>query len=128
VSYPPNYGQQPQQGPYQQPQQSNGQRPQQYGQTQPGQYPPQYQGQPAYPQQAPVPYGQTQPPQYATGGYPAQQPIPQQQPMQVQQVGMSVTKPAWTCGEIALMVCTCGMAYPIIWMRRRGKTTITRHR
>ncbi|GAA4221564.1 hypothetical protein FHR32_005138 [Streptosporangium album] len=51
-----------------------------------------------------------------------------QQPVQVQQVGMSVTKPVWTCGEIALMVCTCGMAYPITWVRRRSKTTATRHK
>lgn len=100
MSYPP-------QGP-------QGPHPQQpYGQAQPGPPPAPYHG-PAYPQQMPPGYGQPMP-------YP-------QQPMQVQQVGHSVTKPAWTCGEIVLMFFTMGLAYPIIWMRRRAKTTVTRHR
>ncbi|MBB2909333.1 hypothetical protein FHS43_000579 [Streptosporangium becharense] len=100
-----------------QPQQPYGQHPQPYGHAQPPQ---------PYGQAQPMPYGQPSQP-YPTGGYPPPVAMPQQ-PMQVQQVGHSVTKPAWTCGEMALMFCTMGLAYPIIWMRRRARTTVTRHR
>lgn len=90
----------------------------------PGPYPP---PQP-YPQ---VPYGH---PGYVQPGYPppgyAQQPYgqPMMQPMQVHQVGMAVTKPAWTMGQILAIIFTCGFAWPFIWLSRRSKTTVTRHR
>jgi hypothetical protein len=51
-----------------------------------------------------------------------------QQPMQVQQVGRSVTKPAWTVGDICWVTFTAGFAWPFIWMKRRSRTTVTRHR
>lgn len=101
MTYPP-HGQQPTQGPYPQQPYGNGQA-QQYGQPQPG-----YQGQP-YPQQQPLPQGK-------------------QKPVQVRSVGKSVTKPAWTVGDIMWLICTAGLAYPIIWLKRRSKTTVTRHR
>lgn len=93
------------------------------GRYPPAQYPPQ-----PYPQ---VPYGH---PGYVQPGYPppgyVQQPYgqPMMQPMQVHQVGMAVTKPAWTMGQILAVIFTCGFAWPIIWLSRRSKTTITRHR
>jgi hypothetical protein len=75
------------------------------------------------------PQGQYPPPQHPQGypppGY-AQQPYAQ--PMQVQQVGMSVTKLAWTIGQILAVFFTFGVAWPFIWLKRRGKTTVTRHR
>ena len=63
-----------------------------------------------------------------------QQPYPphpyghQQRPVHVQQVGRSVTKPAWTVGDILWIVFTGGLAWPIIWVKRRARTTVTRHR
>jgi hypothetical protein len=48
--------------------------------------------------------------------------------MQVQQVGRSVTKPAWTIGQILAVFFTFGLAWPFIWLSRREKTTVTRHR
>lgn len=84
-------------------------------------YPPQppYGPPPEGPTGQPVPY-QPYPPQ-PPYGYP-------QQPMHVQQVGRSVTKPAWSVGEICLVVFTCGLAWPFVWMSRRSRTTVTRHR
>jgi hypothetical protein len=82
--------------------------------------------QPPYGHQSPQygpPQGQPPAPYGPPPGYGYQQPMPQQ----VQQVGRSVTKPAWTCGEIALVVCTAGFGYPWVWARRRRRTTITRH-
>lgn len=90
-----------------------------YGQ-QPGQSGPQY------PQQPPVPYQQPYPPP-AQGYGPPPYGAPQH-PAHVQQVGRSVTKPAWTVGDIMWIVCTCGLAWPIVWAKRRSRTTITRHR
>lgn len=49
-------------------------------------------------------------------------------PLQVQNVGRSVSKPAWTVGDILWLFCTAGLAWPIIWMKRRSRTTVTRHR
>lgn len=86
---------------------------------------------PQHPQQPypPVPYQQQGYP--VPPPYPAQQPYgyPQQMPpMQVQQVGRSVTKPAWTAGDFMWIIFTCGMALPFIWLKRRSQTTVTRHR
>lgn len=50
------------------------------------------------------------------------------EPMQVQNVGYSVTKPAWTIGDICWIFFTVGLAWPFIWLKRRRRTTITRHR
>jgi hypothetical protein len=52
----------------------------------------------------------------------------QQRPVHVQQVGRSVTKPAWTVGDILWIVFTGGLAWPIIWVKRRARTTVTWHR
>lgn len=49
------------------------------------------------------------------------------QPLYVRQTGKSVTKPAWTFGEICWLVFTGGMAWPFIWLKRRRRTTVTRH-
>jgi len=46
---------------------------------------------------------------------------------QDQPLRTSVTKPAWTVGEIAWLVITLGLAYPWIWLRRRRRTVVTRH-
>lgn len=48
-------------------------------------------------------------------------------PMDVRNVGRSVSKLAWTVGEILLMIFTAGLAWPFIWMRHRSKTRIIRH-
>jgi hypothetical protein len=48
-------------------------------------------------------------------------------PLKVQSVGKSVTKPAWTLGDILWLMFTGGMAWPWIWNRRQKRTTITRH-
>jgi hypothetical protein len=90
-------------------------------------------GQQPYPQQQPYGPPQGQPAPYGQPGYGYgyQQPMPQQpypqQPMQVQQVGYSVTKPAWTIGQIMLVIFTGGLAWPFIWLSRRSRTTVTRH-
>ena len=49
-------------------------------------------------------------------------------PIAVTNVGKSVSKPAWTVGDIFWLVCTAGLAWPVVWMRRRKRTMITRHR
>ena len=84
--------------------------------------------QPQYPQgQYPPGYAQPYPPQAHTQpSYAQPQPHPHQ-PMQVKQVGKSVTKPAWTVGDILWIVLTAGMAWPIIWLKRRARTTVTRY-
>ena len=51
-----------------------------------------------------------------------------QEPLEVRNVGKSVTAPAWTLGDIMWVACTMGMAWPWIWARRRKRTTVTRHR
>lgn len=83
-------------------------------------------------QPPPQPYGQPQYPPQGYPGYGYQQPMPQPQTnmnvQQVQQVGYSVTKPAWTIGQILLVVFTGGLAWPFIWLKRRSRTTVTRHR
>lgn len=116
MTQPPPDGQPPQQpyptGPYPAPQPP-------YGAPYPPQYPP------AYPPAYPVPYG-APPPGYGQPMYPQQMPYPHIQ--QVRQTGMAVTTPAWSVGEIMAVVFTCGLALPIIWMSRRKRTTITRHR
>ncbi|WP_170223613.1 hypothetical protein [Nonomuraea turkmeniaca] len=43
-------------------------------------------------------------------------------------VGKSVSKPAWTLGHDLWMIFTVGMANPFIWLKRRKRTTITKHR
>lgn len=58
---------------------------------------------------------------------PAQHPQQPPQPVPVQQVGRSVTKPAWTVGDICWIVVTAGLAWPFIWLKRRARTTVTRH-
>lgn len=104
--------------------------------------PPPPQGQPnpqqPYPQHPPVPYGYVQPPvPYGHPGYPPAQygqppympsPYAQQQPLQVQQVGRAVTRPAWSVGEVMAVVFTCGLALPFVWLSRRSRTTYTRYR
>ena len=49
-------------------------------------------------------------------------------PIDVRNVGKSTTKPAWTPGDVLWLICTAGLAWPFIWLRRRKRTTITRHR
>lgn len=51
-----------------------------------------------------------------------------QEPIAVRNVGKSVTKPAWTVGDVLWLLFTAGLAWPWIWLRRRKRTTITRHR
>lgn len=88
-------------------------------------YPPQHPG-----QQPPQPYPPQQPyaqPGYPPPGYGYPPPYPPQ-PLRVQQVGMSVTKPAWTIGDILWVFFTGGLALPFIWLKRRSRTTVTRHR
>ncbi|MEU4579996.1 hypothetical protein [Nonomuraea sp. NPDC023979] len=85
-----------------------------------------YQQQPQYGQPQPYPaqpYGQ----QYPPPGY-GQPMMPQQQPVQVAMTGRAVTKPAWTIGDFLWIICTAGLALPIIWLKRRSKTTVTRYR
>jgi len=46
---------------------------------------------------------------------------------QDQPLRKSVSKPAWTVGDILWLVITCGLAWPWIWLRRRRRTVVTRH-
>ncbi|GAA3473871.1 hypothetical protein GCM10018965_084240 [Nonomuraea roseola] len=77
---------------------------------------------PQHPQhgQQPHGYGPPQHPHYPPPAY-AQPPMPYQ-------ARQAVTKPAWTIGQILLVLCTCGFALPFVWLARRRKTTITRYR
>lgn len=82
-----------------------------------------------YPPQGP--WGPSQPPQgppYPPQPYGYPPAYPPQRPVPVQQVGKSVTKPAWSIGEICLVVFSCGLALPFVWLSRRSRTTVTRHR
>ncbi|GAA2294205.1 hypothetical protein GCM10010149_47720 [Nonomuraea roseoviolacea subsp. roseoviolacea] len=67
----------------------------------------------------PYGYGPPQQPHYPPPAYGPPMPY---QPRQ------AVTKPAWTIGQILAIVCTCGLAWPLVWLHRRSKTTITRYR
>lgn len=51
-----------------------------------------------------------------------------EKPIAVRNTGRSVSKPAWTVGDILWLACTAGLAWPLVWMRRRKRTMITRHR
>jgi hypothetical protein len=48
-------------------------------------------------------------------------------PLEVKNVGRSVSKPAWTVGDILWLIFTAGLAWPIIWLKRRNKMVVTRH-
>ncbi|MFI7480631.1 hypothetical protein [Nonomuraea sp. NPDC049646] len=50
------------------------------------------------------------------------------EPLEVRNVGRSVSKPAWTVGEILLVTFTGGIAWPWVWNRHRKRTMITKHR
>jgi len=50
-----------------------------------------------------------------------------QEPLQIRQVGKSVNRPAWTLGQICTVVLSGGLLYPVVWIRRRRHTTVTRH-
>ncbi|MFD0656634.1 hypothetical protein [Thermocatellispora tengchongensis] len=86
----------------------------------------------AYPPVVPMPYPpQVLPPQgypVPPAGYMPMHVGHASQVQQVRQVGMSVTRPAWSLGEIMIVVITCGLAWPLVWLARRGKTTYTTHR
>lgn len=49
-------------------------------------------------------------------------------PVDVRNVGKSVSKPAWTPGDVLWLIFTAGLAWPFIWLKRRRRTTVTRHR
>jgi hypothetical protein len=119
MAYPPQNPHRPPHGAQQPP---HGQVPAVYGP--PGGQPPVVYGAPTG--QHPAVYGppQGQPPAY---GPPPGYGYPQQQPVQVRQVGHSVTKPVWTLTQIALVVFSVGFLWPVVWLYRRSKTTVTRH-
>lgn len=82
-------------------------------------YPPHGQQQPPHglpPHQPPAVYGP--PPGYGQAP---------QQPTRIQQVGRSVTQPAWTGKQMAVVVFSLGMLWPVVWLYRRSKATVTRH-
>lgn len=82
------------------------------------------------------PYGapQWQPPQPNGYNYPPPQPyqqppVYQQQTMLVQMGGphRAVTRPKTSVFDIIMLICTCGMWWPVVAAKKRRRTTVTRY-